>query len=114
ARVETSFCQQANNTRAFEGGIRSRRYRNCRDCVPGLNPAERRALDEADKACRNVMGTNRGEDPTGGAQYWYAPGHIDSHQRHWMHEQMRRGNCWKVDVPGCRTEFYKCRNRPMK
>lgn len=111
-RKETNFCQQANQP-AFEGGVKSKRYRNCRDCVQGLPPAETRSMERAENACRNVMGTARGDDPTGGAQFWYAPGYLGRTPGHWMHKQIQRGNCFRVDVPGCRNEFYKCKSRPL-
>src|SRR5690606_3725238 len=55
-RQETSFCQQANQP-AFEGGVKNRKYRNCRDCVQGLPPAEGRSMERAEAACRKTIGT---------------------------------------------------------
>jgi hypothetical protein len=97
---ETGFCAQTKKPKTFTGA-KATRYKNC--CNDRFAPN-----DSPDKAAAICSGTGAGTDPTGGAQYF---ANVD---QPWWAEQIKKGNCRKVAVPGCKLKFLKCKNRPVK
>jgi len=108
-KSEDSFCAQAQMPGRWPGGQGNPRYDQCDKCPfngSGLPPGEKEAAAAANQACYSRQ-FGGGNDPTGGAQYYWSKGKTPD----WMKKQ--KGNCSRVSVPNCPLEFWKCKKRPL-
>ena len=113
---ERSYCLQANNPGAWEGGWPNTAFKRC-FCSGTNHPlaepddANRRRLA---KLCNDLGTSNwkRQRDPTNGANYLFTCGK----EADWMQCNIDNGRCFKVEgqCSGCGNCFYRCDKMPKK
>ena len=112
-RYESSFYNQSNMPGKWEGGVGSRRHDQCMECIDdgdawdNLPDAEKRSLETTTRLCMQLLQGDGGDDPTGGAQFFWSQGR----SLIWMKKMDKVGNCRKVEIENCDLDIWVC-NRP--